>query len=307
MRERTRLVLSGLIAAAALACQGAPVPLSVQKGATFLVPLGGIADLDAGRIGFGSAIYEDRQRGALVFTLDAPNGPALVTRATTALGGPIASPAGFASPFGSRTDLIVSIVDVPDAPEITEGSHALYAVRRRNGVDQSSPIALGRIDVLPASVPSTGGAIAGRSTPFEIVELPGFDASTYVAKVVPAPQVVFAATAAARAVELEITYPSAQIDVRDVTEAQVQQGTGTLPGVSLSHRALAWWSVRSPGVLAVGMLHPERGLRGISVVFDLKAGTTQPIGPTSVQIRNARAYGADGEVVAAGWTDPWIR
>jgi len=294
-------------AAAALACQGAPVPLSVQKGASFLVPLGGIAELDAGRIGFGSAIHEDRQRGELVFTLDAPNGPALVTRATTALAGPLASPAGFASPFGSRTDLIVSIVDVPDMPEITEGNHALYAVRRRDGVDQSSPLALGRIDVLPASVPSAGGAIVGRSTPFEIAELPGTDASSYVAKTVPAPQVVFAATAAARAVELEITYPSAEIDVRDVTEAQVQQGTGAVHGVSLSHRALAWWSVRSPGVLAVGMLHPERGLRGISVVFDLKAGAAGPIAPGALQIRNARAYGADGQVIAAGWTEPWIR
>ena len=313
MRERSRRAVLGVVAAAAaVACQGNPIPLSAQKGSTVMIPLAGLGEEDMGLIGFGSAVYDDRQRGSLVFRLDGPNGPELATRVTTALAGPLASAHGYGAPFGARSDLIVSMVDIPDRPEITVGSHTLFVARRLGGVDFPGPDYRGSIDILPASVASDGIVIEGHPTPFVLPEQDGFDVTTFVDQVVPHPQAVFAAATAARAVELEVTYPSAQIDVRDVTEALLYDdplGPPDWPaaGVSQSHRALTWWKVASPGVLTVGMLHPDRALRGVSVVFELKAAATQPIAAASVQIRNARAWDASGNVLAPGWSSAWIR
>ena len=313
MRVGSRLVALGAIAAAvSLACQGPAIPTSVQKGATFLLPLGGIFDADLGRVGYGSSVYTDRQRGALVFRLDGPGGPALVTRAVTSLAGPLASPHGIAAPFGSRTDLVVAMLDVPDLPEITEGVHTLHVVRRLGGVDLPAPAWSGTIAILPASIPAGGTPVTGTPTPFELLDVAGFDATAFVANTVPDPQLVFAATTTARAAELEIAFPASQIDVRDVTEAVIHDDVlappdWPAPGSSQSHRALSWWRISSPGVLSVGMLHPDRALRGVSVVFRLKAAATGPIAASAAQIGNARAWDAAGNPIAASWSPAWIR
>jgi hypothetical protein len=312
MRDATKCGLLILVASVSIACQGPAIPTSVQKGASFLLPLGGIGHEDAGLVGFGSSVYTDRQRGALVVRLDGPSGPELVTRAVTALAGPLASPHGFASPFGTRTDLVVALLDVPDRPEITEGLHALHLTRRLGGVEWPGPAWPGEIAILPAAIDAGGVTITGAPTPFALLDFAGFDATSLVASTAPEPQVVFAAGAAMRALELELAFPAAQIDVRDVTEALVYDDLTVppdfaVPGVSQSHRALAWWRVVEPGVVKAGLLHPERALRGVALVFRLKAAATAPLDAAAVQVRAARAWDAEGAPVSAAFAPAWIR
>lgn len=306
MVSLSKLALLGIGAAAALSCSGASVPLSAQKGSTILIPIGGIADEDAGTIGFGSQVYEDRQRGALVFKLGGPTGPELVTRVVTALSGPLASQHGIASPFGFNTDLIVAMIDIPDTPAITEGSHGLTIVRRLGGVDHPGPVYDGQISILPAMVPAGTQTIVGTPTPFEAI---GVDISTVVRNAVPDPQAIFAVTGApaVHAVEMEITFPTSLVTIRDVTEAVLSGGSGYYDGVSESHRAHAWWKTLSAGRIAVGMLSPDRPLRGLSVVFALKAAATEPVAPSVFAISNVRAYGVNGDAVSPSWGAPWIR
>jgi hypothetical protein len=305
MRDRSKLVVWGLAAAfAALGCQGAPIPLSAQKGSTLLIPLGGIDEADAGRIGFGSQAYQDRQRGALVFKLGGPDGPELVTRATTALSGPLASTHGIGAPFGYRTDLVVSLVDIPDTEVIPEGVHTLHVTRRLGGVDLPGPEYAGEIAILPATV----GAVTGVPTPFEALGGPAGDLTPMIRHIVPDPQALFAFDGSPlRAFEGELTFPDALVAIRDVTEMVSTGALGSVAGVSESHRAHVWWRVLAPGRVAVGMLSPDRALRGISVVFTHKAGATAPVAPTAFTLASTRAYDADGNASAAGWIAPWIR
>jgi hypothetical protein len=312
MRSISMLLVWAALAAVTTACQGPSIPTSVQKGATFLLPLGSVVDADAGLIGYGSSVYTDRQRGALVVRLDGASGPELVTRAVTALTGPMASPHGFATPFGTRTELVVAMLDVPNRPEISEGVHSLHLTRRRGGVEEPGPSWPGTIAILPASLVAGGDTVVGTPTPFALLDFGGLDATSMIAGAVPEPQVVFPVEAAARAVELELTYPASQIDVRDVTEALVYDDALALPdfaasGVSQSHRALSWWRVSTPGVVTVGMLHPDRALRGVSFVFRLKAAATVPLAATAVQVRNVRAWDDAGANVALAFAPAWIR
>ncbi|MCX5739800.1 MAG: hypothetical protein NTZ61_15145 [Proteobacteria bacterium] len=275
-----------------------------------MLPIAGSFAEDAGQIGFGSEIYQDRQRGDLIIMLDNASGPELVTRAVTALAGPLSSQHGIVTPFGYRSDLIVVMADIPDDPAITEGPHGLYIVRRLGGVDYPGPSYAGVIRVLPASVPIAGGStVVGESTPF-LIEV-GLDATGMIKNAVPDPQVVVMATVATYASEFEVTFPSSQIGIQDVTEAIVSSqggyGAPPFPGTSISHRATTWWKTVSPGVLAVGMVSPDRPLRGVSIVFTLKAAATQPLAPTAGSIQNARSYDASGNLITAGWSAPWIR
>lgn len=306
MRARTQWMVWGFAAAlAALGCQGAPIPLSAQKGSTVLIPLGGLDDADAGRIGFGSQVYEDRQRGALVFRLGGPDGPELVTRATTALSGPLASSHGITGgPFGNRTDLIVSLVDVPNTDAIPEGVHSLHVVRRLDGIDHAGPAYAGAIAILPATV----GSITGAPTPFRLLTGSGADLTSMIRHIVPDPQVLFAFTGGGvRAFEGELRFPDALVSIRDVTEMVSSGAAGSFGGVSESHRAHVWWRTLAPGRIAVGMLSPDRALRGISVVFALKAAATGPVAPSEFTLVGARAYDANANAATAAWNAPWIR
>jgi len=301
MHVRGRLVPLALVAAAAaLACQGSPIPLSAQKGSTVMLPIGGHIAEDSGQIGFGSNVYEDPQRGDLIIKLDDASGPELVTRAVTALASSLASPQGIGAALTGNADLIVVMADIPNVPEVTEGPHGLYIVRRLGGVDYPGPNYTGEIQILPASVSTTAGIVNGTSTPLAILELGGYPADQYMPYLVPDPQLIFATTVEAYAAEFEVTYPSSQVDILDVTEAI----TG---GVSTSHRATTWWQTVSPGLLAVGMVSPDRQIRGVSVVFKLKPTATQPIAASSAQIQNGRSYDANGNLITSGWSAPWIR
>lgn len=301
MHARRRLIPLALVAAAAaLACQGSPIPLSAQKGSTVVLTIGGFLAEDNGQIGFGSDVYEDPQRGDLIVKLDDASGPELVTRAVTALASSLASAQGIGAALTGNADLIVVMADIPDVPEVTEGPHGLYIVRRLGGFDYPGPIYTGEIQILPASVSTTAGIVNGTPTPLTLLELGGYPADQYMPYLVPDPQLIFATTVEAYAAEFEFFYPYNKIDILDVTEAI----TG---GVSTSHRAMTWWRVVSQGRLAVGMVSPDRKIRGVSVVFKLKESATQPIAASAAQIANARSYDASGNLITAGWSAPWIR
>lgn len=307
MRNPSQAALLGLVAMSLLlACSGASVPLSAQKGSTILIPIGGMLDEDDGLIGFGSQLYEDRQRGALVFKLDGPSGAELSTRVVTALAGPLASAHGIASPFGYRTDLLVAMVDIPNTPAITEGTHGLYIVRRLGGIDHAGPAYDHQISILPASIIAGAETIVGAPTPLEAL---GLDISTVVKNAVPDPQALFAVHIGppVHALEIDVTFPSSLVNIKDVTEAAIGNGTGYFDGVSESHRAHSWHKTLSAGRLAVSMLSPDRPLRGISVVFALKAAATGPVPPSAFAIENVRAYGPNGDAITPGWDGPWIR
>ncbi len=302
MHARGRLVPLALVAAAvALACQGSPIPLSAQKGSTVMLPIGGHNAEDNGQIGFGSEVYEDRQRGDLIIRLDDASGFPLRTRVVTALASSLASPQGIGTALTGNADLIVVMADIPNVDAVTVGPHGLYIVRRLGGVEYPGPSYSGQIQILPAKVTTTAGDIYGVSTPLALLDFGGlFPADPYMPYLVPDPQLIFATTSQAYAAEFEVTYPSSQVDILDVTEAI----TG---GVSTSHRATTWWQTVSPGRLTVGMVSPERQIRGVSIVFKLKPAATQPIVASAAQIENARSYDANGNLITAGWSAPWIR
>lgn len=303
MHVRGRLVPLALVAAAAaLACQGSPIALSAQKGSTVILPIGGIWEEDEGQIGFGSDIYEDPQRGDLIIKLDDENGPELVTRAVTALAAPLASQQGIEAPLTGKTDQIIVIADIPNTNEITVGPHGFFIVRRLGGVDYPGPSYAGEIQILPESITTSAGIVDGTSTPFAAIG--GNDLGSTLKNVVPDPQLIFRTTNAAFAAEFEVTYPSTEVDILDVTEAILAESP---VGVSTSHRAMTWWREVTPGRLAVGIVSPERRIRGVSVVFKLKATATQPIAASAAQIENARSYNANGNLITAGWSAPWIR
>jgi hypothetical protein len=278
----------------AAACTGPVLPLSAQKGSTIVIPLTGASAEERGEIGYGGTQVTDYQRGSLIYKLDGPSGPELVTRGSSFVLPSLASPIGYAG-YNYVSGQIVSIVDIPNTAAITTGTHSLYVVRRFQGVDE--PLAYpypGQIAILPASIDVGGGVVvSGQSTPFSVA----FEGSSVftaigptVNSTVPKPQLKATFGASVYAAEVQLAYPTAVINVRDVTEA-----VWSFQGIS--HRAITWWSEPSPGVLSISMLS-SNPLRGVSVVFDLDDGANQILDPAQVTVQSVRGWNANGSPVA---------
>ncbi len=279
------------------ACSGPIAPLSAQKGSTILIPVAGVTPYEAGEIGFGGSQVTDHQRGTLVYKLDGPGGPELLTR-----GSSVVYP-GFHSSLAEGGDEFVfaqvfSIVDIPNTPSITTGTHSLYVVRRHQGVDTPLSSAYsGQIAILPHSVDVGGGVmISGASTPFALL-YDGFQlnlSDSQLSSVIPKPQIRVlllggAANPALYAAEFEIAFPESIIDIDKVSEALA-------PGNVITERAITWWTESSPGVLNVSMVSKNR-IRGVSISFSLDDGPSAILDPAQVSVQAARGWDADGALV----------
>lgn len=277
----------GLLSLGVAACQGAPIPLSAQRGSTILIPLSGApvsgdTQFFGGVIAYGGTEVVDRQRGELVFRLDGPTGPALVTRGATSVVSHPAAPISRDVELNRPTQQVVAIVDIPvEAQEAPLGTHDLYIERQwiENEQEQieAGPQYFGQIAILPHQIVvdlQGGGSetIMGAQTPFAALcgaSCPPQDMLENVPLTVPDPEFQFSLSPPVWSVSLTITYPDEVIDVTDVFATLV----GPTP---LNQRPLVWFDDDGEGNLVVGAAAVDTNypLRRLSVAFQLDTETS---------------------------------
>lgn len=265
-----------------------------------MIPLG--PELPSEQIGYGGAHYTDYQRGQLVYRLDGPTGPELVTRGTSAV---IAAPNAEAAetPFWFERQ-IFSLVDIPTTAPT--GTHTLHVTRRRiEGVvpvESPGPSYAGQLTILPSSltIPLPGGGtqvVTGAPTPLEFYGCGQFgcswtDVSAAVPQGVPRPELRLTLSAAVSAVELTVTYPASVIDVVDVLEP---------PYMMSNHLAAVWRSDTvngSQGTLRLGAVSGTAQIQRLSVIFVLDNGAAAILDPNAVGITVDRAWNASGQPIS---------
>jgi hypothetical protein len=279
-RMKRRALAAGCLAALALACHARPVPLSVQAGATFVIPLTesetpGLFGL--AQVGFGGTEHADPQRGSLVVRLGSATGYALTTRLAFLGAAPVESLLGPGGSGFGRSLLLV--VDVPSGAPL--GVHDLVLVneRVRDGVPQSTVVTPAPLSlaILPATVVAGGQSLVGAPTPagfFTPAGLVPFDVqgSSTLPEAVPPPSFGVKVTTANGQVpaggagrfvayaKVDLAYPRDTIDVVRVVAADPA-------------RQLVWWEDDRVGGLRVYVLTQApvipTGVGALRVVFDL--------------------------------------
>lgn len=309
-----RLALAGLSLPALLwlttGCQGRPIPLTAVKGSTMVIPLENPTGYDrsVAPIGYGGTqLPEDYQRGRLIYQLtDGVGGPLvldangqpieLITRATaTAAPSRRAPKASIVHSLGSET--LVSVVDIPTTAPT--GTFGLHVVNRRieGGQAVDTPWAPER---QPSSQFEIVG-VTGDSTPFEAFFNNWLDVESDLPLVVPQPAVEIDVTTACAlssctgsappvaAVELEILYPDAVIDIANVISTHA-----TAP-------VLVWSDDDAVGTLRVSAVRPDTSIGSIYLVFTLDNGASQILDIVQLAVTVLRATDPEGVEISGQW------
>lgn len=294
--KRSALVLGVLGFVASIGCQGRIVPLTAQRLSSVLIPLN--AESATAAIGYGGTLVEDYQRGTLIYRLDSPTGPALVTRATGQALLPPSAPL-LQNPLFPRRQ-IVSLVDIPeDAPL---GTHTLHVVRRRieGGVpvDYPAPAYAGTLTIMPKQITfDVNGSpltVTGAPTPFEKYSCLGpscawSDATDQVREALPLPELRIRLSAAVSALELEVSYPADVIEVVDLYEP---------PGQRMSHLARVWYEDAPLGSLQIGAVAGLTSFQTLALAFSLVDGASAILDPADVTVTIAGAWNESGAPVS---------
>jgi hypothetical protein len=280
-----------------IGCQGRIAPLAAQQGSTVLIPLND--EGSAAPVGYGGTLAEDYQRGTLVYRLDGPAGPELVTRATGQALPPPSAPLARQS-FAPKRQ-VVSLVDIPANAPL--GTHTLHVVRERleGGVpvEYPGPDYEGEITILPETlvVDAPGGpeVVTGAPTPFEkfaclFGNCAWSDATAHVRDAIPLPELRIAVSGDVAALELEIVYPTAVIAVQDLYEP---------PGQRVSHLARVWYAESPPGVLRVGAVAGAAPFSTLALAFSLVDGPAAILDPADVTVSVVGAWSESGAPVSA--------
>jgi len=310
MRIRTFAFLS-ILALATMACQGPTAPSAVQAGASLVIPVEGELGVVSPTplIGYGGTEYEDRQRGTLVFQLTDPSTGAvqhyadppyeqieLVTRVTTAVHPHLASDMGTSHGNTPEGIQIASLVDVPE--RVPPGRYGVRILRRLTG---QSDVLLSEyqaggtrqtITVLPHEVQAGPVLSTGTSTPFMAFEFcPScllFPTDPYIPTMIPHPQAQIGVGSNVYAVELEVGFPQAAIDVLDVAESG--------PTVA-NHRPTVWYDDLGNGRLRISAAGGTQPIESLAIVFDLKTGAS-PIATADFDVDVIKATNSSGATVS---------
>lgn len=302
MSRRSKRELVAFVAVAALAgCTARPIPLAVQAGSTFVVPLS--KDSEFYLLGYESEVTRaqgrfDDQRGEIVFVLvdDESTERELVTRWVTRAWPDPASPAGIANslpePIGVMSAQVVALVDVP--AEIPSGDYTLQArVRRRTSADGSTPPEDmgGVFDVLlPPTELGTLRVLEGAGEPTPSTGLYAnlvFDALPVMEDLVPYPRLLLGlgGTPYPAAGRIEISYPSNKIEILSAFE-EGHLGRGSI---------VRWSDDRPNARVTIDFVDTDRSVYGIAVAFRL----LDPFGAGRVALGDfviveRRLYDSDG-------------
>jgi hypothetical protein len=303
MNSTHRLAALALVAVVAVACQAPMLPLSAQQGSSALIPIGTINEVSTGKIGYGGSLKADLQRGSLVYRLDAAGGLVLPTYTTTLIPATPGSSFGIGGNSNTASWMAVSLVDIPvNAPL---GSHSLYVTHEVAGLVEVVPY-LGTIKILPSSITvdlEGGGTETINGAPTRISgalvgggPFGGF--GSYSAAIVPNPQLLLGGSTVAHAVELEVSYPTAIMDVSDVFER-------TGPSRGTGHPALVWFhdDAAAGRVSITAVSASDAALSPLAVAFKL-TGTTR-LNPTAVTVTVGLATDVNGTAFAYSPTK-WI-
>jgi hypothetical protein len=278
-----------IVSPAMIACTGHPVPLSAQAGSTILIPLRGVTDGTI--IGYGGSLVTDYQRGELVFRLDGPTGPELITRGTSVV-------AAAQTTRGARQGTIagslqvVAMVDIPaDAPE---GTHTLHVSRRRieagSPVEYSFPAYPAEIQILPNEVTAGSETVIGMETPLEAYVFGWTDESHVLPEVTPDPQLRFAISPAVFALEMTVTYPASVANVIDVVEPALARA---------NNLASVWFSEPVPGTVHIKAVAQTLQFNRVALVFALDDGAAAILDPNAVTVTIDKAFNQSGAPVTA--------
>ena len=285
--------------------RGQPLGLSAQQGSTVLI---GIQQSLVG-IGFGGEHYTDHQRGELVFRLDGPTGPALITRFTTAAEPhPASALASSGVPLGGFAQASGSVISVVDIPLTAEpGRHTLFAMVRRDGEEtplQPSDPWRSAIWILPHEVDDDaagnpiGETIVGR--PNYPDQPPWIDFNDGLRAWIPRPQVQIGFGRRldgppVGAVDLLVQYPD---DVISFVDLISEVGPETAP----NRRPTVWMNPESsPGLVRVSaVVHPQSSSESaftsfnLGLVFVLLDPVSEALDASEVAVVSEVVYDFDG-------------
>jgi hypothetical protein len=273
MDSKLRLATLGLLATVAVACQAPVFPLSAQQGSSVMIPIATHFEVETGQIGFGGSLKADVQRGSLVYRLDDASGMVLPTYTTTLIPASPMSPLGRFGNQNTAAWMVVSLVDIPTTAPL--GTHGLYVTHEVAGAVEQIPYS-GQLKILPRNITVTlpaGGTetITGATTRIGGALGVGGVFTNFGSTggdLVPDPQIVVA-SGGAHALELEVSYPTAILDVKDVVERRSM-------GRGLSHPAMVWFAAdEAAGVVRISAVSASgESLDPLAVVFKL-AGSTR--------------------------------
>jgi hypothetical protein len=297
-RNRSALLL-GALATIAIACHGQNLPQSAQRGSTVLIPFGGNFASDPGMVvGYGGVDYADPQRGTMIFQLGEEGGFELTTRATTTvLAHPATQHAREGDGLSGRSGFQhLSVVDIPlDAPL---GTHDLFLVRRPSeGSDIAAGFLQSTISILPEVIDAGGVQVVGIPTPFAGWICPFgncslSDASGEIPAVVPDPLIRTRLSENVWAVELEVQYPPARIDIVDALHVTLAGAAGN--AIVTNNAAMVFLEDDGEGTAIVSAAGHASDFRTLAVVFRLGNGETQPLDVAEVPILVRAAYAENG-------------
>jgi hypothetical protein len=301
----TRLGYIALLFVLFVACQGRPSTLAIQAGGSVMIPVQSTLNLT---VGFGGKLYDDYQRGGLIYQLDGPGGFELDTRVSfLAMPGVNTSVSNLTFPL-SPPEQVVSLVDIPDNAPL--GTHSLHVLSRRieGGVEVDSPAPVayaGTITILPPSIQVTGPSgletVVGTPTPFEsyacILGNCGWsNLDEFIADVVPKPAIVINLNADVYAADVRLNYPTATINVLDAYEPIRSHN-------AVNKRAVVWLQ-DTPGQATVraAAQSSTTPFRFLAISFDLDDGLNQILQTSNLSLTVLEATNANGQTITVNPT-----